>query len=60
MKLNLRSALAVPAVLATVAAASAFATEARVRSMGGGVKLWTIEDESNIFDFPSLLTRWGN
>ena len=61
MKLNLRSAIVVPTVLATVAAASpAFATEARVRSMGGGVKLWTIEDESNIFDFPSLLTRWGN
>ncbi|MCC6619904.1 MAG: hypothetical protein IT385_01535 [Deltaproteobacteria bacterium] len=39
---------------------TASATESRIHSMGGGVKLWTVEDESNIFDFPSLLTRWGN
>jgi len=60
MKLRIGSVLAVPAVLATVAASPAFATETRINSMGGGVKLWTVEDESNIFDFPSLLTRWGN
>ncbi len=60
MKLRIGSALAVPAVLATVAVSPAFATETRINSMGGGVKLWTVEDESNIFDFPSLLTRWGN
>jgi len=60
MKLRIGSVLAVPAVLATVAASPASATETRINSMGGGVKLWTVEDESNIFDFPSLLTRWGN
>lgn len=40
--------------------ATAHATEARIDSMGGGVKLWTIEDEANIFDFPSLLVHYGN
>jgi hypothetical protein len=61
MKLSRRFATALPiALAASFAAPSAFATEARIRSMGGGFKLWTIEDESNIFDFPSLLTRWGN
>ena len=39
---------------------TAHATEARIDSMGGGVKLWTVEDEANIFDFPSLLVHYGN
>ena len=61
MKLRTGPALALPAALALVTAGSpALATETRIDSMGGGVKLWTIEDESNIFDFPSLLVRWGN
>jgi len=38
----------------------AFATQARIDSLGGGVKQITIEDEVNIFDFPSLLVRYGN
>ena len=60
MKLTTGSALALALPLLASAASPALATEARIRSMGGGVKLWTIEDESNIFDFPSLLVRWGN
>lgn len=61
MKLRTGSALALPTLLATlVAATPAAATESRIHAMGGGVKLWTIEDEANIFDFPSLLVRWGN
>lgn len=58
--MKLRSAALITATAGVLAAPSAFATEARIRSMGGGVKLWTIEDEANIFDFPSLLTRYGN
>jgi len=60
MKLSIGSALAVTLPVLAAAASPAFATEARIRSMGGGVKLWTVEDEANIFDFPSLLLRWGN
>jgi len=60
MKLRTGLATALTLPLVASAAAPAFATEARIRSMGGGVKLWTIEDEANIFDFPSLLVRWGN
>ena len=60
MSLKVRSALALPAAVAALSASPAFASETRIDSMGGGVKLWTIEDESNIFDFPSLLVRWGN
>ena len=41
-------------------ATSAMATQARLDSMGGGWKSWTVEDETNIFDFPALLVRWGN
>jgi hypothetical protein len=51
----------IPLVATLVSTAStASATEARIEAMGGGVKLWTVEDESNVFDFPSLLQRWGN
>ncbi len=47
--------------LAMVASSSpAFATGARIDSMGGGSKAWTVEDEVNIFDFPSLLVRYGD
>ena len=58
--MNLRSATLLLAASGALTTTSAFATESRLQSMGGGVKLWTIEDESNITDFPSLLTRWGN
>jgi len=58
--MNLRSAAVITALAGTLAGSNALATEARIQSMGGGVKLWTIEDESNVFDFPSLLSRWGN
>ncbi|MFO0745656.1 MAG: hypothetical protein U1F43_08280 [Myxococcota bacterium] len=58
--MNLRSAALITAIAGTLVGPAAFATEARIRSMGGGVKLWTIEDESNIYDFPSLLVRYGN
>jgi hypothetical protein len=37
-----------------------FATQPRVDGMGGGVKHWTIDDETNIFDYPSLLVRYGD
>lgn len=47
-------------LLVVAAAPNAFATQARIDSMGGGPKYWTIEDETNIFDFPSLLVRYGN
>ena len=57
LKTGTLAALALPLALSTSASR---ATEARIDSMGGGVKLWTIEDESNIFDYPSLLVRWGN
>lgn len=61
MKLTTGSLLALSVGLATfVTSAPASATETRIHAMGGGVKLWTIEDESNVFDFPSLLVRWGN
>ncbi len=52
--------LILPIASLPLLATSASATEARIEAMGGGIKLWTIEDESNIFDFPSLLERWGN
>lgn len=42
------------------AATPAFATGTRLDSMGGGSKYWTVEDEANIFDFPSLLVRYGD
>lgn len=50
------------ATLALVVAGSspAFATQARIDSMGGASRYWTVEDELNIFDFPSLLVRYGN
>jgi hypothetical protein len=38
----------------------AFATGTRLDSMGGGSKYTTVEDEANIFEFPSLLVRYGN
>lgn len=58
---RLKTMLSAALVAATVpAVTTAHATEARIRSLGGGFKLWTIEDEANIHDFPSLLTRWGN
>jgi hypothetical protein len=61
MKPRTGSALFLASLIAPlVFAAPALATESRIHSMGGGVKLWTVEDESNIFDFPSLLVRWGN
>lgn len=61
MKLTSRLKTVVFAALGTsLIAPSVGATEARIRSLGGGFKYWTIEDEANIHDFPSLLTRWGN
>lgn len=61
MKLTTRLKTAIFAALGTsLIAPSALATEARIVSLGGGFKYWTIEDEANIHDFPSLLTRWGN
>jgi len=58
--MKLRYLPLITAAAVTLSSGVASATESRIHSMGGGVKLWTIEDESNIFDFPSLLTRWGN
>ncbi len=58
--MKLRSTTLLLAAAGALSTSTAFATESRIHSMGGGVKLWTVEDESNIFDFPSLLTRWGN
>ena len=43
-----------------VGATAAQATGTRLDAMGGGSKYWTVEDEANIFDFPSLLTRYGD
>lgn len=61
MKLATRIKSAIPAaIMASLIAPSVGATEARVVSLGGGFKYWTIDDEVNIHDFPSLLTRWGN
>jgi|GEM_PF-2237169 len=50
------------AITATIglAAPQALATGTRIDSMGGEAKYWTVEDEVNIFDFPSLLVRYGN
>ena len=38
----------------------AHATQVRLDAMGGGFKYWTMEDETNVFDFPELLVRWGD
>ena len=43
-----------------IAVPHASATGTRLDSMGGEAKYWTVEDEVNIFDFPSLLVRHGN
>lgn len=60
MSSKVRTLVALPAAVAALSASPALASETRIDSMGGGVKLWTVEDEANIFDFPSLLVRWGN
>lgn len=51
---------ALSAAMLLSAAPQALATQPRIDAMGGGVKSITIEDEVNIFDFPSLLVRYGN
>ncbi len=52
---------ALAACLGLVLSASpALATQARIDSMGGSSRYITVEDETNIFFFPSLLVRYGN
>ncbi len=41
-------------------APSALATYSRINSMGGGTKYLTVEDEANVFFFPSTIVDWGN
>jgi hypothetical protein len=41
------------------AGTDAHATQSNICAMGGGAKLWTVEDDRNVFDFPSLLVRYG-
>ncbi|MCA9516318.1 MAG: hypothetical protein KC635_15355 [Myxococcales bacterium] len=60
MSVRYLSAALCAATLLFAAAPQALATQPRIDSMGGGVKSITIEDEVNIFDFPSLLVRYGN
>ena len=39
---------------------NAFATASRINSMGGGSKAITVDDDSNIWNFPSAIVDWGN
>jgi hypothetical protein len=40
--------------------ANAFATGSRINSMGGGSKAITVDDDSNLWVFPSTIVDWGN
>lgn len=50
----------VVALLICLAPAVAFATDTRIRAMGGKEKAWTVHDEINIFVFPATLLLFPN
>ena len=39
---------------------TSFATGSRINSMGGGSKNITVDDDHNIWNFPSTIVKWGN
>jgi hypothetical protein len=56
-----RRIMIVAALLATLLlAAQSYATTARINSMGGGVKNFTIMDDRNISFLPAELVKYGN
>ena len=60
MRIKPHIAMALAFVCILIVAPVSHATQTRVDSMGGGIKHWTIDDEVNVFDFPSLLVNYGN
>ena len=59
MKRHLVNTVGALTVVAVCFAGTAFATQSRINSMGGGVKQITVLDERNIFALPAELVKWG-